>query len=647
MPITFDPIHLEHDINNYKLLGSLKAGQKLTCSSDKRFSISTGDSTGFFSRILQAAARTLTSCFSKSKANRSDIAEELISLNQRTAANLQTLKLRIQNLNSEEDVQQICKKITEIEQALQQAETGLLDAAKSYKDAKTQRSFLDTVEMIRGLQEFHLKPLKHQLMQKPGVGAFITKMRNNEKIVENFKTHFHPYIAIYSHLFDQETLQEATRCFQTCATPSVDQSAELLKQAQLRAILSTLNQRLQANPHYFSSDVRKFITQLIVFTSINLVNNNDPSQVLSPQRLVDLLTQLASKPQTTFTSFDFKTFFHPTATIYQKLYDISLLNIENRMLVQQIRMSDLHIAMRKLAYLPFFLQGNKTHAPQYYRQTCKGECFNYHMQNRSGTIVELLQMGRSIVNFARNRLSQLPLEKRNTPAYVTHTGKAPTLAQYTNDKIHQVEEQFNEIQRRLTSLLSNGSDTTEIENLVKNWNFSMQTLESVIDPNQTMVLNTQIIPSHYNISAVASALGTGMTSIIPSQPTVAARWTHDVSQNALRELNSAIFNQSKSKILGGEIYGYNLKEAIEMNQMNMDTLWDEIYFHGGGYFNLSASQQGGSGHATFLKAQIDDRGQKTFTWSDPMHAVLQVLSSDQLREQINQRRCYIYVLEKN
>jgi hypothetical protein len=155
--------------------------------------------------------------------------------------------------------------------------------------------------------------------------------------------------------------------------------------------------------------------------------------------------------------------------------------------------------------------------------------------------------------------------------------------------------------------------------LTRDWNFAMQLLESILDPKHPVIVSTQVLPDYYGMSAVISAVGTAVGSLAPGQPALQARWEHSVSSEQLSAFQKKIFGLEDMVQLGEDLYSI-VTDLKVTKKITLDQVWHAVHRAGGGLLNLSGIMAGGSGHMTFLEAQVVG-SDPVFKLHDPMKGV--------------------------
>jgi len=382
---------------------------------------------------------------------------------------------------------------------------------------------------------------------------------------------------------------------------------------------------LKSNP--LDPKKKQFVSEMIAYTlHPPMLGNGTALRFLSFDKLLALL-----QTKDLFEKVDPRYFAEDT-TIDQKLLLLSYLNFTDpKKLLKEGSLSN---KMLGSIHLHTFLIHHHLHAPQTYRQTCIGAAHNLHFQRHSGTIAELLFIAQNTMDYIEDSLSKIPSEKKQEPAYTTYVGKAPTKEEFVTTILKEAKKRITELETQVEKLMTPPEkNTKEIATLSRQWNFIMQDLETILDPEKPRIYSSQLFPDQYYVSALFSVVFTGLGQFMPAGAKLSDRWI-SLNREKLKDVSKREFGMSEKKLVYK--HSYNDSDAPTLNELKGGKLWKQVHDLGGAFIDYtSISGQHTTGHTVYVEAVLIQDAEM-FILYDSMAASTKKMDAKQFEDSLKE-----------
>jgi hypothetical protein len=402
-----------------------------------------------------------------------------------------------------------------------------------------------------------------------------------------------------------------------------------LRQQQIKLIKIAL-ERIDLSPQdALFKEKQLLITELITLALCPpLMPNGSALTIISFDKLMECLKQLEKEPQSVIKQLDPR-YFQEDNTSSQKIYLLSHLNFSNPKAIKHIQESSIYETLYYSPALPLFLMNTRIHVPQTYRQTCIGTAYNLWFQRKCGTISEMLVVAKEAVELTQNKLNQINFRDRQSPAYQVIQGQAPTKEAYVNHVLNTVNKRLKVLEEKAQALAKmNSPNPQAVSQLTREWNFIMQDIDMILDPNNPRVFSYQYLPNHYYLSAALSAILTGAGQFISGNPKVEDRW-RAICQTDLQQFAEVFFGKQKKNYVYRHEYLDSLV-APTLQEISTDQIWNKLMEEGGCFLDFTFFPF--SGHTMFVTANFDNiHKKKVFDLYDPMDNMVVQMSQEKFK----------------
>ncbi len=475
----------------------------------------------------------------------------------------------------------------------------------------------------------------------------VTNFRN--ELTEKQRSSLSALVENLKPLLDETSSQDKLLELISCYGQVADESGlpDFSKEGVIAYLCQSIDATLkEMHPNEEDKEIyqqkKELLRDMILTTAYPPLVNKMPIRILTTDRLIELLNEIVQRdPEMgkAFAAVGGEAYFSSETSQYQKLLLLSHLNITDRSMVAANFEQDLFQKVYNSPKLSQFLIQTRIHVPQTYRQTCVGTSYNMFLQRQCGSIAELLMLAKEAIRLTQENLEKL--DKANPkalaePAYEVTLGTAPTKKAFAEGILETTEQQIKALEEKAINVAKLGDRATpeQIAELTREWNFAMQYLATVMNPLQPVIVSTQVVPDAYKFSAVLSAFATGLTTLLPGQPTVSSRWKHGIQSSAIDPINKAVFGNNGMALIQDQYTWSNIQDFLNNGQITVDKIWDLIHSTGGGLLSFVSSRPGGGGHTVFFETAMLD-GKKTFYVLDPMTSKAQSFTTDEFTKYLN------------
>ncbi len=429
-------------------------------------------------------------------------------------------------------------------------------------------------------------------------------------------------------LFDlEEALSFSKKISQEFRAPIISATTERLQKMQIiQKILDEIE--IQDNEPLVEQK-RKLVSDLIALALYPpLLENGQTLSMLSFDKTLDCLTKITNIEQLK----TFPDYFHGNYTVAQKLYLLSQLNMARP---YREKGGELQEKIFHSSYLKDFLSNSRIHVPQIYRQTCVSASHNLYLQRRLATIAEMLTVAKESWKTCKNGLNDLTNEAAQKQAYQVLWGKGPTKEEYIRAVLQRIERDINNLEKESRQIVASHSPKgQEIAGLTRKWNFIMQDIATLADPQNPRIFSYQFIPDWYRTSAVLSEITTQINQLAPGGALNQERW-RAIRSADLQKQSAPIFETGYKKL----VYRHEAQDPAagpSLEEISIDSIWSKIADKNGCMIDFIYFPAGG--HTIFVAAGYNPvNGSKSFFIHDPMSFTVETLSLHEFEQCIQKK----------
>jgi hypothetical protein len=288
----------------------------------------------------------------------------------------------------------------------------------------------------------------------------------------------------------------------------------------------------------------------------------------------------------------------PTAV--QKLYLISRLNLKNT-----DETNGFFDLIYNSADLDCFLKNSRVHVPQVYRQTCVATAHNLFFQRRLGTPVEMLQATKECL---KPLDSYIKTESKDTN--VENDAKKTR----ANGILEVVLKEIAELQKQLPQDEYSQNDPLAIASMTRDWNFMMQSLATVLNPENPKAYTRLYNPDYFAASSALGALTTAISQILGQGPSNKEIWI-GLTPVEMQTIGDRFLSLGQRKYLCRKTnQGIELCEKT-FNELENEEIWETVYNHNGSLMTLCKKT---TSHLIFIESGFTPEGKRCFFINDPM-----------------------------
>ncbi|MCC5832458.1 MAG: hypothetical protein JJU12_05375 [Chlamydiales bacterium] len=360
-----------------------------------------------------------------------------------------------------------------------------------------------------------------------------------------------------------------------------------------------------------------------------LTPNGNPFSIISPDQLNKLLESIRNEGSNQLFELLDPRYSREECSLSQKILFLSHLNFSEPKFLEEIRKSPIYQAISQSPSLHHFLINMPIHVPQAYRQTCISTAHTLWIQQKCGTIAEMLFVAKNAVKSIEKKLESLDEEELRSKAYEVTLGTPPTKEAYVKKVLEAVKEKITSLEERaLLTGKEASADPASIAQLTRECNFIMQDISTVLNPKNPRVYNYQYLPDFYYLSAIFSSLATPIGTLVPGTAENKDRWK-PLSQNELQQLVEVYFGKRKKEyVYRNEWLDPSVAPALE--ELSPEEMWNKVAEGGGAFLDLTFFPY--SGHTMFVAVSYDEKSQeKSYYLFDPMKSAPVKMSAEKFR----------------
>lgn len=451
-------------------------------------------------------------------------------------------------------------------------------------DSQKSNQTMDEQNVLLIDSEYHLSPNQSEKLSS---SSFVLVGEANEKAQSQIEKMNHP-------LFDSNRALELCKQMQE-QFGALAENKEAIKQWEMIAE--------QLNRLPMDSPLKPILTDLVTVTLLPpTYPNGQVRSIMSLDKLLSLLKDVANEKD--LSSWALIQGLKDPTSLMQRLQALSLLNFPDH-LIRRVCSEPIYQAVINSPNLETFWLNAIIHVPQVYRQTCVGAAHHLFLQSQSGTVAELIGMAKETIEMIENRFQTLSPAQKQKLAFEVNYGKALTVDQLVSQVLVDSKNKLATLTHKALDLASAKSAVSppEIASLTREWNFLMQDLDTILDPENPRVFSYQYLPDTYYVSAALSAILTGIGQLLPNSPIISERWV-GLEHSSLRKLCENLIGVQRKQYVHRHEYSGGAQGTPILTQLTPQSIWTNLNAHGGGFVDFDyISGKGVSGHTIFVKAK--------------------------------------------